>query len=290
MQISQDILDLVPTMESWRHDLHAHPETAFEEHRTADFIARELRAMGLEVHQGLAGTGVVGVLRGGNGPAVGLRTDIDALNVQETTGLPYASTIPGKMHACGHDGHTTMLLGAAHHLSHNPPSTGTVVFIFQPAEENEGGARVMVEDGLFEQFPVSRVFALHNWPGLPEGQISMRKGPIMAALDTFELILTGRGSHAAMPHEGTDSVTLAAQIQNAWQTIVSRMIDPNDAAVISITQMVAGDTLNVIPEKVVLRGTVRSLRPEVQDLLESEMGHRARCVADAYRTQTRLRY
>jgi hippurate hydrolase len=290
MNVSQDIRDMLPELTKWRHDLHAHPETAFKEHRTAAFIATQLRKMGLEVHEGIGGTGVVGILRNGDGWQVGLRADIDALDVEEATELPYASTIPGKMHACGHDGHTTMLLGAARHMAANPPGKGTVVFIFQPAEENEGGARVMMEDGLFDRFPVDRLFALHNWPGLPEGQFAVHSGPVMAALDTFELRLIGKGSHAAMPHQGIDPITLAAQIQNGWQTIVSRMVDPTDAAVISITQMLAGDTLNVIPEQVILRGTVRSLLPATQDMLEAEMAYRARYIAQAYRANAEFDY
>lgn len=290
MTVSQDILKMVPELTKWRHDLHAHPETAFEENRTAAFIADELRKMGLEVHEGIGWTGVVGVLRNGDGWTVGLRADIDALDIQEATGLPYASTVAGKMHACGHDGHTTMLLGAARRMAANPPGSGTVVFIFQPAEENEGGARVMMQEGLFDRFPVDRLFALHNWPGLPEGQFAVHSGPVMAALDTFELRLTGKGSHAAMPHQGIDPITLAAQIQNGWQTIVSRMVDPTDAAVISITQMIAGDTLNVIPEQAILRGTVRSLMPATQDMLEAEMAHRARHIAEAYHALAEFDY
>ncbi len=290
MTIPQEILDMMPELTKWRHDLHAHPETAFDEHRTAAFVAGELRKMGLEVHEGIGWTGVVGILRNGDGWTVGLRADMDALNIQEATGLPYASTVPGKMHACGHDGHTTMLLGAARRMAANPPGKGTVVFIFQPAEENEGGARVMMDEGLFDRFPVDRLFALHNWPGLAEGQFAVHSGPVMAALDTFELCLTGKGSHAAMPHQGIDPITLAAQIQNGWQTIVSRMVDPTDAAVISITQMNAGDTLNVIPEQVTLQGTVRSLLPATQDMLEAEMAHRALHIAEAYHAKAEFDY
>lgn len=290
MTIAPDIRAMAPLLEQWRHDLHAHPELAFQEHRTAAFIARELTAMGFEVHEGLAGTGVVGVLRNGDGPTVGLRADIDALPVHEATGLPYASTNPGKMHACGHDGHTTMLLGAARHMAAQPPGPGTVVFIFQPAEENEGGARVMVEQGLFDRFPVSQVFAMHNWPGLPAGEIAVHAGPVMAALDTFELRITGKGSHAAMPHEGIDPITLAAQIQISWQTIISRVVNPTEPAVISITQVIAGDTLNVIPEQAILRGTARCFAPATQDLLQSEMTRRAGMIAEAFHAEATLTY
>lgn len=290
MTIAPDVRAMAPLLENWRHDLHTHPELAFEEHRTAAFIARELTAMGLEVHQGLAGTGVVGILRNGDGPSIGLRADIDALPVQEATGLPFASQTPGRMHACGHDGHTTMLLGAARHMAAHPPGAGTVVFIFQPAEENEGGARVMVEEGLFDRFPVSQVFALHNWPGLPAGEIAVHTGAVMASLDTFELRITGQGSHAAMPHEGIDPITLAAQIQMAWQTIASRVISATEPAVISITQVIAGDNLNVIPELAILRGTVRCLSPATQDLIQSEMTRRAGMIAQAFHAETELTY
>lgn len=290
MNIAQSIRDMVPLLETWRHALHSRPETAFQEHATAALIARELRMMGLEVHEGIAGTGVVGILRNGAGGSVGLRADIDALDIAETTGLDYASTIPGKMHACGHDGHTAMLLGAARAMVEAPPGPGTVVFIFQPAEENEGGARVMVDAGLFDRFPVDRVFAMHNWPGLDVGRIAVRPGPMMAAFDTFELTLTGKGSHGAMPHQGIDPITVAAQVQMAWQTIVSRVIDPTDSAVISVTQVHAGHTLNVIPAEVILRGTVRSLRPQTRDLLQSEMAHRAGCVAEAFHATAELTY
>lgn len=290
MNIAQSIRDMVPLLETWRHALHSRPETAFQEHATAALIARELRAMGLEVHEGIAGTGVVGILRNGAGGSVGLRADIDALDITETTGLDYASTIPGKMHACGHDGHTAMLLGAARAMAAAPPGPGTVVFIFQPAEENEGGARVMVDAGLFDRFPVDRVFAMHNWPGLDVGRIAVRPGPMMAAFDTFELTLTGKGSHGAMPHQGIDPITVAAQLQMAWQTIVSRVVDPTDSAVISVTQVHAGHTLNVIPSEVILRGTVRSLRPQTRDLLQAEMAHRASCVAEAFHATAELTY
>ncbi|MFZ2098966.1 MAG: M20 aminoacylase family protein [Oricola sp.] len=289
MNVAEEIKAMEPRLVECRHDLHIHPETAFEEHRTAAFVARELRAAGLEVHEGIGRTGVVAILRNGDGPTVGLRADMDALDIEETTGLPYASKTPGKMHACGHDGHTTMLLGAALHMAANPPR-GTVVFIFQPAEENEGGARVMIEDGLFERFPVDCVFGMHNWPGMPVGQFAVHAGPMMAAQDNFELRITGRGSHAGMPHQGIDSILVAGQIQTAWQAIVSRSINPADAAVISITQIRAGDTWNIIPESVLIRGTVRSFKPEVRDLLEAEMGHRAKLVAQTFGATADLDY
>ncbi len=288
--MSEAIRAMLPDLTEWRHALHGYPETAFEEHRTAAFIARELRAMGLEVHEGIAGTGVVGVLRNGAGWSVGLRADIDALDITEATGLPYASRVPGKMHACGHDGHTTMLLGAARAMAADPPGPGTVVFIFQPAEENEGGARVMLEDGLFDRFPVDQVYSMHNWPGLAVGRFAVHAGPVMAAFDTFELRVKGRGSHGAMPHEGIDPITLSAQIQLGWQTLVSRAVAPVDPAVISITQVFGGDTLNAIPAQVTLRGTARSFDPATRDFLEAEMAYRAKGIAAAYRAETEFDY
>ncbi len=275
---------------SWRRDLHAHPEIAFQEHRTAAFIADKLQSFGLEVHTGLAGTGVVGVLRGGEGPAIALRADIDALPMTEVTGLPYASVHEGRMHACGHDGHTVMLLGAARVLAGRRPQAGTFLFIFQPAEENEGGARVMIEQGLFSRFPIDAVFGMHNWPGLPCGDIAIHAGPVMAAFDTFEAVIEGKGSHGAMPHEGIDPITIAGHLQSAWQAIVSRSVSPTDAAVISVTQIHAGDTWNVIPDKLVLRGTVRSLRPEVRDLLQAKMEKRAEMICGAFDATCRLTY
>ncbi len=290
MKVSDSVKAFEPRLIEWRHDLHAHPETAFEEHRTAAFVARELRAAGLEVHEGIGRTGVVAVLRNGDGPTVGLRADMDALDITETTGVPYASTTPGKMHACGHDGHTAMLLGAACHMAANPPSRGTVVFIFQPAEENEGGARVMVEDGLFDRFPVDCVFGMHNWPGLPVGQFALHSGAMMAAQDNFELKIIGKGSHAGMPHQGIDPILVAGQVNTAWQAIVSRTLSPADAGVISITQIHAGDTWNIIPESVLIRGTARSLSPDVRDRLEAEMEHRARLVAETFGARVEFDY
>ncbi|KAA0680017.1 M20 aminoacylase family protein [Roseomonas genomospecies 6] len=281
---------LTADMTAWRRDLHAHPETAFEEERTSDFVAEKLASFGLEVHRGLAKTGVVGVLRNGEGPAVAFRADMDALHIHEQTNLPHASRNPGRMHACGHDGHTAMLLGAARHLSANPNFQGTIAFVFQPAEENEGGGRVMVEDGLFEKFPVDQVYGMHNWPGLEVGKIALRPGPIMAAYDIFELTLTGKGTHAAMPHLGTDTILAGTQIVNAWQTIASRSVHPVDSAVVSVTQFHAGDTWNVLPATAVLRGTTRTFRKEVQDMVERRMGELAKAIATGYGVEAEMRY
>lgn len=289
--ISAHIAAILPTLTAWRHDLHAHPELAYQEHRTSAFVAERLRSFGLEVHAGLAGTGVVGVLKGAaGGRAIGLRCDMDALPIAEATGLPYASTQSGRMHACGHDGHTTMLLGAARILAETGAGGATCVFIFQPAEENEGGARAMVADGLFDRFPVDAVYGMHNWPGLPVGHMAVHRGPVMAAFDTFEAVVEGRGSHGAMPHQGIDPIAISAQLVNAWQTIVSRAVDPNDAAVVSVTQIHAGETWNVIPDQVVLRGTTRCFLPAVQDLIEAQMATRADLICRAFGATCRFTY
>ena len=290
MEMKSHIESLTPEFVGWRRHLHSFPELAFEEHKTAAFIAEKLREFGLEVHEGIGGTGVVGVLRHGNGPMVGLRADIDALPIVEATGVPYASTSPGLMHACGHDGHTAMLLGAARILSKAPPANGAIAFIFQPAEENEGGGRAMVEAGLFRDFPVSSVYGMHNWPGLPAGRFAVHAGPVMAAFDTFELVIEGRGSHGAMPHQGVDPITVSAELHLAWQLIVSRSISPTDAAVISVTQIHAGDTWNVVPAAVTLRGTVRTLRPQTRDMIEAAMGERADLICRAFGARARFSY
>jgi hippurate hydrolase len=294
MNIVPEVAALAVEMKAWRHHLHAHPETAFEEAATAAFVADRLRALGLEVHTGLAKTGVVGVLRGGRGDgvehAIGLRADLDALHIHEQSGVGHASRNPGRMHACGHDGHTTMLLGAAAALARRRRIDGTVHFIFQPAEENEGGGRVMVEEGLFERFPMRAVYGLHNWPRLPFGRIAMRPGPLMGAYDVFEIVVTGKGAHAAMPYQAKDPMLFAAHAINALQTIVARNLHPLDAGVVSVTQVHAGDTWNVIPQELVLRGTVRTFRPEVQDLIEQRIRGIVAGVAATFEMTATLRY
>lgn len=259
-------------MLAWRHDIHAHPETAFEEHRTADIVAQALKEMGITVHRGLAGTGVVGTLKHGDGPSIALRADLDALDMQELGNHAHRSTCDGKMHGCGHDGHTAMLLGAAEQLSRHKPFKGTVYFIFQPAEENEGGGRKMVEQGLFDLFPADAVYGMHNFPNLPRGRFGIRTGTMSAYLDTFEIGITGKGCHGALPDTGIDPIVIAAQLINALQTIVSRRTAATESAVISVTQIHGGDTWNVIPEKVVLRGTVRTLDAMIQNRIEAMMG------------------
>jgi hippurate hydrolase len=291
MTIIPQIRELHPELTAWRRELHAHPQTAFEETFASEFIAAKLQQAGLEVHRGLAKTGVVGTLQG-RGPraGLGLRADIDALDIEEQTGLPYQSQNPGKMHACGHDGHMTMLLGAMRYLAETRNFAGTVQFIFQPAEENEGGGRVMVEEGLFERFPVDAVFGMHNWPSLPAGQFAVRPGPFMAAFDVFEITITGRGTHAAMPHLGADPIVAASQVVSALQTIASRNTNPLDEIVLSITQFHAGDTWNVIPDTAVLRGTVRTFREAVQDTVEPTMRRIIQGVAGALGAVGELHY
>lgn len=266
------IATLADDMTAWRRDIHAHPETAFEENRTAALVAEKLERFGLEVTAGLAKTGVVGVLRNGDGPMIGLRADMDALPVHECTGLPHASTSDGKMHACGHDGHTAMLLGAAAYLAQNKTFTGSVAFIFQPAEESAGGAQVMIDEGLFDTFPIERVFGLHNWPGLDVGTFAVRAGPMMASFEAFEARVKGRGAHGGMPHLGVDPITIATEIIGAWQHIVSRTIDPFDAAVISVTDLHAGEgAYNVIPECADFKGAVRCFDDKVRAHIWSKM-------------------
>ncbi|MEA3276755.1 MAG: M20 aminoacylase family protein [Pseudomonadota bacterium] len=273
-----------------RQDLHAHPEIAFEEKRTSDLVASWLRDLGLEVHRGLARTGVVATLRLGEGPAIGLRADMDALQMEEDAALAYASHHQGRMHACGHDGHTAMLLGAARYLAERAAFQGTVHFIFQPAEENLAGGRLMVDEGLFERFPMSAIFGLHNRPGLEVGRMGVRAGPVMAAADFFELRLRGTGGHAAYPHKARDPIVAAAQIITAWQTLVSRATDPLDAAVISVTRIRGGHTTNVIPELVTLAGTVRTFVGQVQERLETGMRQLAGSIADAFGVVAELDY
>ena len=283
MNLLPQLQALKPALTRIRHDIHAHPELAFDERRTSDVVARELESYGVEVHRGLAGTGVVGTLRAGSGSAsIGLRADMDALPIREANTFEHRSRHEGRMHACGHDGHTAMLLGAARHLAETRHFDGTVHFIFQPAEEQEGGGRVMVEQGLFDKFPMDAVYGLHNWPGLPLGQFALMPGPMMASADQFEIIVHGHGAHAAMPHLGIDPVAAGAAIVQSLQTLVSRSIDPVDAAVVSVTQFHAGDTDNVIPAQAMLGGTVRAFKPDVRDALEAGMKRICEGVAAAH--------
>jgi len=279
-------------LKGWRHDFHQHPETAFEEHRTSARVAELLRSWGLEVHEGLAGTGVVAVLRGarGEGPSIGLRADIDALHVTELNAVPHASQNPGRMHACGHDGHTTMLLGGARALASNPDFAGTVHFIFQPAEENEGGARAMIEDGLFKRFPMQAVYSMHNWPGLPVGTAAVHAGPVMAAFDVFSLTLTGKGCHAAMPHLGKDTLLAACQLVTQLPALISREQEVHKPAVLSVTSINGGDTFNVMPEQIKLRGTMRCFDMEQRARIEQRFRDAVAATATLHGLEVELDY
>lgn len=284
-------MSLVAQAVAWRRELHQHPELAFHEHRTSDFVAQKLSEFGLEVHRGLAGTGVVGTLRRGSSTrAIGIRADMDALPIAERSCVPHASVHSGVMHACGHDGHTAMALAAAGACAQLEGLDGVVHFIFQPAEESEGGARRMVEEGLFRKFPCEAVYAMHNWPALPLGSCVVLDGPMMAALATFEITLRGRGCHAAMPHEGTDSLLAASQLVVSLQSIVSRSIGPHEPAVVSATQIHGGDTWNVIPECCVVRGTTRWFGVDVGDTLEARVRALAHSVANAFACEASIRY
>jgi amidohydrolase len=273
MPVINRIAEFHPEMTAWRRDFHENPELGFEEVRTSGIVAAKLREFGVdEVITGIAKTGVVGVIRGqgGSGRAIGFRADMDALPLEEATGKPYASKVPGRMHACGHDGHTTMLLGAAKYLAETRNFDGTVYLIFQPAEENLAGGEVMVKEGLFDRFPMERVFGMHNWPGAPAGVFLHAPGPVMAAVANLEATITGRGAHGAMPHNGVDPILIASHIVTALQSVVARNVNPLEAGVITIAHFEGGHTFNVIPESVQLRGTARWFLPEVGDLLENK--------------------
>ncbi|MBV9858793.1 MAG: amidohydrolase [Alphaproteobacteria bacterium] len=291
MPVIPEIVDALDELTRIRRDIHAHPELGFAEERTADIVAAKLAEYGCEVHRGLATTGVVGTLRRGNSlRAIGLRADMDALPMQELNEFAHRSTEAGKMHACGHDGHTTMLLGAARYLARTRNFNGTVHFIFQPGEEGYGGGRVMVEQGLFEKFPCDAVFAMHNKPGIPVGNIATRAGPLLAASDRFDLHIKGHGTHAAHPHLGNDPFVIGAQIVLAFQTIPSRNVDPLDSAVISVGFMRGGSAYNVIPDTLHIGGTVRSFRGEVQDLVERRMGEVVRGIAAVHGAEAEFVY
>lgn len=278
--------ELHQLMKKWRHAIHAHPETAFEEEKTANKVADLLRSFpSIDVYTGLAKTGVVGVLTGqgsDNGRMIGLRADMDALNITEENGFGHCSTVTGKMHACGHDGHTTMLLGAAKYLSEHPDFSGKVAFIFQPAEENAGGGQVMCEEGLFERFPCDEVYGMHNWPGLPVGQFAVHEKAVMASTDSFDITIVGKGAHAAMPNLGVDPLMVSAQVINALQTIVSRHVAPTDTAVVSVTQMKAGSAYNIIPEQVTMSGTIRSFSKHVRDCIHEHMQQQVKHICQAF--------
>ena len=290
------IAALVPELTEWRRDFHTHPELLYDCARTAGLVAERLRACGFdEVHEGIGETGVVGLLHGAKGAAMSaakrvlLRADMDALPIVEATGAAYASQTSGKMHACGHDGHTTLLLGAAKHLAQTRDFDGTLVFCFQPAEEGGAGADAMIEDGLFERFPVKGVYGLHNWPGVPVGQFAVARGPAMASADRFDIIVSGYGGHAAMPHLARDPIVAASEIVLAAQTIVSRCIDPLEPAVVSITSIHAGEAYNIIPDKVEMRMGFRALSDAVAEQIVVELKRICEGVAAAHKMTVELK-
>jgi len=288
-----DTRDLRDELSGMRHHLHRHPELAYQEFRTADFVAQNLESWGYAVTRGLGGTGMVATLKAGTGSrAVAVRADMDALPINEATGLPYASIEPGRMHACGHDGHTTMLLGAARHLARTRRFDGTVHLVFQPAEEigADSGAKRMIEDGLFERFPCEAIFGLHNHPGYPSGTFMFRSGPFMAACDTVEMVIHGRGGHAARPHLAVDPVVIGAGLVTALQTVVSRSVDPMQAAVVTVGAFNAGHAANVIPESARLQISVRSFDAEVRKLLETRIRALAQAHGDAYGARIDVEY
>ena len=286
--INQLKLDMI----TWRHHIHAHPETAFEETNTTKFIIEKLKSFGInELYTEFAPTGVVGIIKGNkDGRWIALRADIDALDIIEENKISYCSTIPGKMHACGHDGHTATLLGTAKYLSENRDFAGTVVVIFQPAEENEGGARVMVENGLFERFPIEAVYGIHNQPNMKLNHFYVTHGPMMASYDVFEIKITGVGAHAAAPHLSKDTILTATQIVNGLQSIVSRNVDPLSSLVVSVTQIHSGDTWNVIPQQAVIRGTVRTFDAQVQDMAENRIKQIATGIASTFEAKAEVDY
>jgi hippurate hydrolase len=283
MNLIESIISAAPAIATLRRDLHAHPELCFEEKRTADLVAAKLTEWGIPIHRGLGTTGVVGIVKAGNSNrAIGLRADMDALPMQEFNTFYHASVHPGKMHACGHDGHTAMLLAAAQHFATHRNFDGTVYLIFQPAEEGGGGAREMIKDGLFEQFPMDAVFGMHNWPGAAVGNFAASAGPVMASSNEFKITIRGKGGHAAMPHNGLDPVPVACQMVQAFQTIISRNKKPIEAGVISVTMVHAGEATNVIPDSCELQGTVRTFSIELLDMIEQRMRDMAMHTAAAF--------
>jgi len=292
MPIINRIADFQDEMTAWRHHIHTHPETAFEEHKTSAFVAEKLESFGIEVHRGLAGTGIVGKLTGGNGSgkAIGLRADMDALDVLEKNDFGHRSQHEGKMHACGHDGHTAMLLGAAKYLSETRNFDGTVVVIFQPAEEGGAGAKAMVDDGLMDRFGIQEVYGMHNMPGEPLGSFHIRPGAMMAAADRIQIDIEGVGGHAAKPHEVVDTLLVGAHIIQAVQSIASRNVDPLKSVVVSITAFNGGFTDNVIPQTARLRGTVRTLDAEIRDLAERRLKEIVPTIASAFGAKAEVNY
>jgi amidohydrolase len=292
MKLLPEVLESVDLIKAIRRDIHAHPELCFQENRTADKVAQQLESWGIQIHRGLGKTGVVGTIAGtqGVGKSLGLRADMDALPLQEHNQFEHASKHDGKMHACGHDGHVAMLLGAAEYLSKHRDFKGTVHFIFQPAEEGGGGAREMIKDGLFQLFPCDAVFGMHNWPGMGVGEFGVTPGPMMASSNEFVITVKGKGGHAALPHNSADPVFAATQIASSLQSIITRNKRPIDAAVLSITQFHAGDASNIIPDSAWLGGTVRTFTHEVLDLIETRLRHIATTVAQGFDCEAEVEF
>ena len=289
MHLIESILADAASVTALRRDIHAHPELCFQEERTADLIAKALTDWGIPVHRGMGTTGVVGIVKNGtSNRAVGLRADIDALPMTEHNQFAHASQHPGKMHACGHDGHTAMLLAAAKHLAKHRNFDGTVYLVFQPAEEGGGGAREMIKDGLFEKFPMEAIFGAHNWPGMAVGQFALKTGPVFASSNEFKITIRGKGAHAALPHNGIDPVPVACQMVQAFQTIVTRNKRPIETAVISVTMIHTGEATNVIPDSCEIQGTVRTFTTEVLDLIERRMQAIAEATCAAFEATLRV--
>lgn len=292
MPIINRIADFADEMKAWRQHLHANPELLFDTHETAAFVVERLKEFGVDrIETGIGRTGVVGIIEGqGAGPVIGLRADMDALPIQEVRDLPYKSKNPGKMHACGHDGHTTMLLGAARYLAETRNFAGSVALVFQPAEEGGGGGREMVEDGMMEKFGISEVYALHNWPGVDVGRLETMPGPAMAAADQFDIIVHGKGAHAAQPHKSVDTVIVATQIVQALQLIAARNVDPVESVVVSVTKIAAGNTHNVIPDRAEIGGTVRTLSEEVRQYVAGRIETLAKSVGEGLGAKVEVKY
>lgn len=293
MPVLNRVAELSDEVTAWRRDIHRNPELDFDVHRTAGIVADKLRAFGCdEVVEGIGRTGVVGVIHGARGPGrtIGLRADMDALPIAETSGVEWASTVPGKMHACGHDGHTAMLLGAARYLAETRNFHGTAVLVFQPAEEGGGGGAEMIRDGLLDRFRIEEIYGMHNFPGLPVGAFAIRPGPLLAAADRFTIVVEGKGAHAAQPHGSIDSVLVGAQIVTALQGIVARNVDPLKSAVLSVTVFQAGDAFNVIPQQARLKGTVRALEEDVRSVVERRLTEMSQAIAQAYGATARVKY
>jgi hippurate hydrolase len=292
MKLAEPIVAWSDEIAAIRRDIHAHPELAYQENRTSDIVAQQLTSWGIEIHRGLGITGVVGIIHGQskNGRSLGLRADMDALPMQESNTFAHASRHPGKMHACGHDGHTAMLLAAARYLAQNRNFDGTVYVIFQPAEEGHIGAKKMIDDGLFELFPMDAVFGMHNWPGMKAGTFGIIEGPIMASSNYFNIVITGKGAHAAMPHLGCDPIMAVVQLAQSLQTIITRNRNPFDPAVLSITQVHAGSADNVIPDTAQLRGTVRTFSEETLDLIEQRIDELTRLTCQAFNCEAQFTF